>query len=64
MTRDDQLALFARDLNALLERYAQEFDLKGVEVVGVLHCATIRIANNITPGTFPRKDGQPPENPA
>ena len=59
MTREEQLDRFAKDLEALMNRYAKEFDLTGVDVVGVLYCTATRISLNIIPNP-PWK--QPPQN--
>lgn len=40
MSRIQQVAAFANDLDNLIERYEQEFDLTYVEVIGVLHLKT------------------------
>ena len=47
MTREEQLQRFADDHNALLNRYSKEYDLSGLEVVGVLECTKARIIANI-----------------
>ena len=40
MSRIQQVAAFANDLDNLIDRYEQEFDLTYVEVIGVLHLKT------------------------
>jgi hypothetical protein len=40
VSRIQQVAAFANDLDNLIERYEQEFDLTYVEVIGVLHLKT------------------------
>lgn len=40
MSRIQQVAAFANDLDNLIERYEQEFDLTYVDVIGVLHLKT------------------------
>ncbi len=47
MTKSDQLALFEKRLSSLMDSTVKEFDLTGVEVIGILYCATVRIANNL-----------------
>lgn len=55
MDRDEQVARFSTDLEALMNRYAKEYDLRGHEVVGILFCTAHRIAGNIL--------SQPPKPP-
>jgi len=40
VSRIQQVAAFANDLDNLVDRYEQEFDLTYVEVIGVLHLKT------------------------
>jgi hypothetical protein len=47
MSRDEQLELFSRELNTLLNKFGAEYDLSGLEVLGLLFCTQHRIAVNI-----------------
>lgn len=42
MDKTEQMLAFQRDLEALCERYAEEFDLTVEHVIGVLEVAKIR----------------------
>lgn len=48
MKLEDQISMFRRDLEALCERYAVEFDLPIEAAIGVLQCAIIQAYANAT----------------
>jgi hypothetical protein len=72
MSKEEQVARFSTDLEALIQNYGKEFDLMAFEAAGILFCRAVQIAQRTrlpikfvppSPPPLTPDDGAPKDSP-